>query len=100
MSNNPEDDLELLTDGPQDADWTLILAHGAGQGMDSSFITHIAGALGRTGVRVVRFEFPYMAEMRRAPATAGRRTGSRCCWSAGTWSPTGGLLPALTLGDC
>jgi predicted alpha/beta-hydrolase family hydrolase len=74
MSNNPEDDLELLTDGPQDADWTLILAHGAGQGMDSSFITHIAGALGRTGVRVVRFEFPYMAEMRR---TGNRKPPNR-----------------------
>jgi predicted alpha/beta-hydrolase family hydrolase len=45
MSDNPEDELELLTDGPPDADWTLILAHGAGQGMDSSFMAHIAGAL-------------------------------------------------------
>ena len=65
MADNPEDELNILTDGPPSADWTLILAHGAGQGMDSSFMTHIAGALGRTGVRVIRFELPYMAEMRR-----------------------------------
>ena len=65
MSDNPGDELGILTDGPPDADWVLILAHGAGQGMDSSFMTHIACELGRAGVRVVRFEFPYMAEMRR-----------------------------------
>jgi predicted alpha/beta-hydrolase family hydrolase len=54
-----------LTVGPPSADWTLILAHGAGQGMSSPFMASIAGALGRAGLRVVRFEFPYMAEMRR-----------------------------------
>jgi len=65
MSDKPEDELDTLTAGPSDADWTLILAHGAGQGMDSPFMTQIADALGRAGVRVIRFEFPYMAEMRR-----------------------------------
>jgi len=74
VSNNLEDELELLTVGPTNVDWTLILAHGAGQGMDSSFMTHIAGALGRAGVRVVRFEFPYMAEMRR---TGNRKPPNR-----------------------
>jgi predicted alpha/beta-hydrolase family hydrolase len=65
MSDNPEDALELLTDEPPKADWTVILAHGAGQGMDSPFMAHIAEALARAGVRVIRFEFRYMAEMRR-----------------------------------
>jgi len=65
MSDTPEDELDILTVGPPGGDWTLILAHGAGQGMESSFMSHIAGALGRAGVRVIRFEFPYMAEMRR-----------------------------------
>jgi hypothetical protein len=65
MPDNPEDELEILTVGPQGADWTLILAHGAGQGMHSPFMAHIAGALGGAGVRVVRFELPYMADMRR-----------------------------------
>lgn len=65
MADNPSDALDLLTDGPPSADWTLALAHGAGQGMDSPFMAQIAHALGRAGMRVIRFEFPYMAEMRR-----------------------------------
>jgi uncharacterized protein len=74
MSDNPENEMDTLTAGPSDADWTLILAHGAGQGMDSPFMTHIAEALGRTGIRVIRFEFPYMAEMR---STGDRKPPNR-----------------------
>ena len=37
-------------------------------------MTHIAGTLGRAGVRVIRFEFPYMAEMRR---TGNRKPPNR-----------------------
>jgi len=75
MSDKPEDELGILTVGPPDADWTLILAHGAGQGMESSFMAYIAGTLARAGgVRVVRFEFPYMAEMRR---TGNRKPPNR-----------------------
>jgi predicted alpha/beta-hydrolase family hydrolase len=70
MADNPTDALDLLLDGPPaGADWTLILAHGAGQGMDSAFMAQMARALARAGMRVIRFEFPYMAEMRRT----GRR---------------------------
>ena len=65
MSDKPAKDQEWLNDGPADAHWTLMLAHGAGQGMDSPFMAQISTALARTGVRVIRFEFPYMAEMRR-----------------------------------
>jgi len=74
MSDNPEDELDTLAVGPPDADWTLIPAHGAAQGMDSSFMTHIAGAIGRARVRVVRFELPYMEEMRR---TGNRKPPNR-----------------------
>lgn len=61
-------------DGPDDARWTLVLAHGAGQGMDSPFMGEFATGLAGTpevagGLRVVRFEFPYMVRARRA----GRR---------------------------
>ncbi|MFP4280078.1 MAG: alpha/beta family hydrolase [Halochromatium sp.] len=70
MSDNPGNAHDVLTDGPPDAHWTLVLAHGAGQGMDAPFMAHIARALGRAGLRVIRFEFPYMTEIRRT----GRRT--------------------------
>ena len=51
-------------DGPDDAEWTLLLAHGAGAPMDSAFMERVAGGLAEGGMRVVRFEFPYMARRR------------------------------------
>src|SRR5690554_6038931 len=43
---------------------TLLLAHGAGASMDSDFMNALASALAGHGVRVLRFEFPYMAQRR------------------------------------
>ena len=42
----------------------LILAHGAGAPMDSPFMQTMAQGLAARGVRVVRFEFAYMAQRR------------------------------------
>lgn len=56
---------ELLTDGPAGADRMLVLAHGAGAPMDSPFLNLIAAGLASRGVRVVRFEFPYMRARRQ-----------------------------------
>lgn len=53
-----------LDQGPADAVWRLILAHGAGAPMDSPFMQTVAEGLGEVGIGVTRFEFPYMA-MRR-----------------------------------
>ncbi len=64
MSDNRSGDDDWLIDGPEHASSTLLLAHGAGQGMDSSFMSSIAYLLGERGLRVVRFEFPYMAGIR------------------------------------
>jgi predicted alpha/beta-hydrolase family hydrolase len=50
----------FLFDGPADARRTLILAHGAGAPMDSPFLRTVAGGLAAEGIRVARFEFPYM----------------------------------------
>ncbi len=55
---------ELLIDGSADAPVTLLLAHGAGAPMDSPFMAAIAAGLADRGWRVVRFEFPYMAQRR------------------------------------
>src|SRR5271157_5603107 len=57
-------DPELLIDGPSDADRTIVLAHGAGAPMDSPFMAYFATELGKRRFRVVRFEFPYMANKR------------------------------------
>jgi len=55
----------LLLDGPAEARVRVILAHGAGAAMDTSFMSHFARGLAAAGHRVVRFEFPYMAARRR-----------------------------------
>jgi len=60
---------ELLYDGPKHAAATLVLAHGAGAPMDSPFMNVIAAGVGASGIRVARFEFPYMS--------ARRHTGKR-----------------------
>ncbi|MAE23965.1 alpha/beta hydrolase [Pseudomonas sp. WS 5019] len=54
-----------MWDEPPQAAWgTLILAHGAGAAMDSPFMQTMAQGLAARGVRVVRFEFAYMAQRR------------------------------------
>lgn len=53
----------MLTNGPEQGP-TLILAHGAGAAMDSDFMNLLAEGLGQAGIRVLRFEFPYMAQRR------------------------------------
>ncbi len=50
--------------GPKDAESCYALAHGAGVGMDSPFMDFFARHLGKQGIRVARFEFPYMSRRR------------------------------------
>lgn len=56
--------MSYLTDGPADSPHIFLFAHGAGGAMDTPFMTRVARDLGARGVRVVRFEFPYMAARR------------------------------------
>lgn len=56
----------FLFDGPKTAKLTLILAHGAGAGMDTPFMETFAKGVAKAGIRVARFEFPYMAERRKS----------------------------------
>lgn len=51
-----------------------IFAHGAGAPMDSDFMRQMATILCDLGIRVIRFEFPYMAERRE---TGKRRPPNR-----------------------
>ncbi|MYM61981.1 alpha/beta fold hydrolase [Pseudomaricurvus sp. HS19] len=55
--------IEYLRNGPSTP--RLLLAHGAGVGMDSDFMQQMAERIAALGVGVVRFEFPYMAERRQ-----------------------------------
>jgi predicted alpha/beta-hydrolase family hydrolase len=78
------DPVHLLLDGPREAPLTLALAHGAGAGAETPFMTAVAEGLAARGRRVARFEFPYMVRRRedgrkrppdRAPALLA-------CWRA------------------
>ena len=63
--------------GPKAADWMVVLAHGAGAGMDSDFMQFMAEALAERGLRVGRFNFPYMeravTEGKRRPPDAMKK---------------------------
>jgi predicted alpha/beta-hydrolase family hydrolase len=56
----------FLIDGPRNAARTLVLAHGAGAPMDSPFMQVMAEGVAASGIRVVRFEFPYMQRRRES----------------------------------
>jgi hypothetical protein len=60
----------FLIDGPSTAEKTCVFAHGAGAGMKSGFMATVAGGIAAAGIRVVRFEFPYMSAGRRRPDPA------------------------------
>lgn len=63
--------VSTLIDGPADAPYTFLFAHGAGGAMDTPFMNTVARGLGAEGIRVVRFEFPYMAARR-----TGKKSGA------------------------
>jgi hypothetical protein len=62
----PTLDPAWLVDRPSGPDLapTIVLCHGAGAPMDSAPMTRIARGLAGRGLRVIRFEFPYMRARR------------------------------------
>jgi uncharacterized protein len=52
---------------PAKAQWLLVLAHGAGAGMNHPFIEQLASELAGVGVATLRYQFPYMEARRRVP---------------------------------
>jgi uncharacterized protein len=72
----------LLFDGPRNATDTFAFAHGAGVGMENDFMNHFAQGLANRGIRVARFEFPYMQKSR---ADGKRRPPDRAPILLETW---------------
>lgn len=52
---------------PDDAQWLLVLAHGAGAGMRHPFMTALARELAAEKIATFRYQFPYMENRRKAP---------------------------------
>jgi predicted alpha/beta-hydrolase family hydrolase len=71
--------MQLLFDGDAAAESTFLMAHGAGAAMDSAGMSALVGPLVSRGIRVVRFEFGYMAArregVRRPPPRAESLAG-------------------------
>lgn len=70
----------LVNTPPTGAVGTLLLAHGAGAAMDSSFMNRFTGHAVLAGLTIYRFEFAYMAERRqsgrkRPPPAAAKLVG-------------------------
>ena len=93
---------ELLINGTSRADWTIVLAHGAGAPMDTDFMNAFARALADRGPRVVRFEFPYMAQRRRS---GKRRAPDRppvlretWCWGVESLRPDRLIIGGKSMG--
>lgn len=55
---------QILTNGNAQAPNRVLLAHGAGAGMDHAVMAALAEGLGDEHIQVVRFEFPYMQKTR------------------------------------
>ncbi len=52
---------------PRGAVATLVIAHGAGAGMDHPFLAGFCRAMGEGAVATMRFNFPYIERGRRSP---------------------------------
>jgi uncharacterized protein len=52
---------------PKDVVATLVVAHGAGAGMDHPFLVGFCRAIGEASVATLRFNFPYAERGRRSP---------------------------------
>jgi len=85
---------EFLIDGPARAPVTFALTHGAGAAMDTPFMTAFAEGLAGKGHRIVRFEFPYMAERR---LNGKKRPPDRAAILLDTWRAVAAKIGARRL---
>lgn len=63
--------------GPDDPSAVVVIAHGAGAGMEHPFLTGFADALNAGGVATLRFNFPYI--------DAGKKFPDRPPMAIATW---------------
>lgn len=63
-------DVSAVYARPPGADATLVVAHGAGAGMDHPFMAGFTRAMNDEGIATLRFNFPYLEAGRRSPDRA------------------------------
>jgi predicted alpha/beta-hydrolase family hydrolase len=69
-------EVSALVVQPPKARWLLVLAHGAGAGMNHPFLETLARELAGVGVATLRYQFPYMEQRRRVPDTPAELTAT------------------------
>ena len=69
-------EVTALLQRPSHARWLLVLAHGAGAGMNHPFLYKLAAELSTVGIATLRYQFPYMEQRRRAPDRANVLTAT------------------------
>jgi predicted alpha/beta-hydrolase family hydrolase len=61
--------VSALLEAPGDARACLVLAHGAGAGMNHPFMADVARELAERGIATLRYQFPYMEQGSKRPDT-------------------------------
>jgi uncharacterized protein len=62
-----KDEVSALLLLPPKASCLLVMAHGAGAGMNHSFMSAMANELATVGIGTLRYQFPYMEQRRGVP---------------------------------
>ncbi len=70
--SEPPRQVSALETRPPSARWGLVLAHGAGAGMQHAFMAALTARLVDRGTAVLRYQFPYMEDGRRRPDPPAR----------------------------
>jgi uncharacterized protein len=70
------DAVSALFSRPAKAESLLMLAHGAGAGMNHPFLEALSRELNSAGVATLRYQFPYMEKGRRLPDAPAVLTGT------------------------
>ena len=60
-------EVSALLNRPTGARRILVLAHGAGAGMNHPFMEDLSSRLANVGIATLRYQFPYMEARRRVP---------------------------------
>jgi predicted alpha/beta-hydrolase family hydrolase len=97
---------------PDGADATIVVAHGAGAGMDHPFMVGFTRGMNGVGVATLRFNFPYLEAGRRSPdrppvavaswraafdAASGRAAAGEPVWASG--KSFGGRMASMAVAE-
>ena len=72
--------VSAIFERPAKARALLVLAHGAGAGMEHAFLRDLAKSLHEEGVATLRFQFPYMEEGSKRPDSPDIAVAAVMAW--------------------